>query len=123
MKEIAGIIPEKDRGIVVSVSCPSTTLVPGDSLDCTGSYAITQDDLDAGAVTNTAVATATDGGTYTATATAQATVYTKPLTLTIFTTPAPPYDEAGDIILYTYRLQNIGTENLANFSIVDDLLA
>lgn len=44
-----------------TVTCPALALAPGDALTCEGSYAVTQGDLDAGEITNTA--TATDGTT------------------------------------------------------------
>src|SRR5487761_2087100 len=45
-----------------NVSCPTTgTIAPGASIICTGTYKITQADLDAGSVKNTATATATYG--------------------------------------------------------------
>ena len=42
------------------VSCPSTTLAPGESVTCTATYTVTQADADAGEVVNTATATGTD---------------------------------------------------------------
>jgi hypothetical protein len=38
---------------IASVSCPVVPLAPGDFADCTGTYVLTQTDLDAGSVTNT----------------------------------------------------------------------
>ena len=40
--------------MVGDVTCPSGPLEPGGSVVCVGSYTITQDDLDAGSVTNIA---------------------------------------------------------------------
>jgi len=45
------------------ISCPVTTLAPGISTTCTGSHTVTQEDVDAGEVVNTAtVAGTTPGG-------------------------------------------------------------
>ena len=38
-------------------ACTDSTVAPGDSITCTGTYAVTQADLDAGSVTNTATGT------------------------------------------------------------------
>ncbi|MGH9059999.1 MAG: DUF7507 domain-containing protein, partial [Acidimicrobiales bacterium] len=46
-------------GTMSAISCPSTTLAPGQAQTCTATYTLTQADADAGAVTNTAVATGT----------------------------------------------------------------
>jgi hypothetical protein len=44
----------------LGISCPSPTLAPGASETCTASYTTTQADVDAGSITDTATASATD---------------------------------------------------------------
>jgi uncharacterized repeat protein (TIGR01451 family) len=46
-------------GTAPVASCPATALAPGATVTCTATYATTAADIDAGAITNTAVATAT----------------------------------------------------------------
>ena len=46
--------------LVPTVSCPSGTLAPGVPETCTGTYTVTQGDVDAGSVTNDATASATN---------------------------------------------------------------
>jgi len=46
--------------LVPDVSCTETTLQPGDSETCTGSYTVSESDVESGSVTNTAYATGTD---------------------------------------------------------------
>ena len=57
---------------IATVTCPAGNLAPGASITCTGSYTITQQDLDNGKVVNSATAHAsgTDSPTVQATVTA-----------------------------------------------------
>jgi hypothetical protein len=57
---------------IATVTCPAGNLAPGTSITCTGSYTITQQDLDNGKVVNSATAHAsgTDSPTVQATVTA-----------------------------------------------------
>ncbi|MGW5353620.1 DUF7507 domain-containing protein [Streptomyces sp. NPDC004031] len=57
--ELTGVGVTDDR--VTDVTCEATTLAPGNSTTCTGTYTVTDEDAACGSVTNTAVATAENG--------------------------------------------------------------
>jgi len=111
-----------------TVSCPSvlTTLAPGATVSCSGSYTITLADLNAGSVTNHATATAMfDGDTVTSNQ-AQATVNAvQAPSLDLSKTPSPTtYDHVGQVITYTYVLTNDGNVSLsAPYAVADDKIA
>ncbi|MFE7618691.1 hypothetical protein [Streptomyces sp. NPDC057496] len=58
-QELTGISVTDDR--VTDVTCRATTLAPGASTTCTGTYTVTAADAERGEVVNTAVATAENG--------------------------------------------------------------
>jgi uncharacterized repeat protein (TIGR01451 family) len=102
-----------------TVTCPAGGLAPGASMTCSASYTITQADLDAGSVTNTAQAHANgvDSNEDTATVTA---VQNPQLTLDK-TTSTASYDAVGQSISYSYLLTNSGNVSLvAPYSVADD---
>ena len=96
---------------IASVPCPVTTLAPGASTTCTGSYTITQNDLDAESVTNIATATGTPAsGTLvpdTDSATVNATL-APAMTLVKTAVSGDPFDAVGDVVDYEYLVTNTG---------------
>ena len=107
-------------------SCPDLTTVgnndssfdPGETVTCTASYTVTQDDLNAGSVTNTASAHA--GGTESNEDSATVDAVQAPaLTLAKQATEAG-YDAVGDVLHYTYTVQNTGNVSLAGPVTVSD---
>jgi len=114
--------------LISDVSCPQSTLAPGASETCTGSYTVTQADVDNGSVTNTATADATSPPFSTpvtspeASVTVAASGATSGLSLTKSTT-STGYAAAGDTISYSYQVTNTGTTDLTNVGVNDNLIS
>jgi large repetitive protein len=103
-----------DRIATITCAAIGTGLLPGESLECTGSYSVTQADLDAGEVTNTAAVTSADVPTPGPTAETSETVPAarNPL-LEVTKTPSITTNAgAGDVITYTYAIRNAGNVTL-----------
>ena len=108
------------------VACPALPvggLAPGATLTCTGSYAATQDDLDAGAIDNTATARA--GSTRSDPASTTVAAVQSPaleLVKTAQPVPATAYFTGAEIT-YTYTVTNSGNVTLAGpFTVTDNLI-
>jgi uncharacterized repeat protein (TIGR01451 family) len=100
------------------------TLGVGESLTCTGSYAVTQNDVDAGSVTNSASAAATDPGGQPVTATDGVTVTgngTAHVSLSKTVTETT-YTAVGETLHYTIVVTNDGTATLIDVTISDPRL-
>jgi uncharacterized repeat protein (TIGR01451 family) len=107
--------------------CPAITTVgnlndrldPGEVIDCTFDYPLTQADLDRGSVSNVVTATAYTVNSNTVT-TNVATVPSKMITLTKTANPAT-YSSAGQEITYTYTIKNSGSTPLGpgQFTVAD----
>ena len=99
-------------GTAPVIDCPpGVILAPGDSTICTAPYTLTQADVDAGQINNTATATGTDptGGTVTSND-SDVTLpipSTPALTLTKSANPTAIVN-AGDTITYTFDVTNSG---------------
>ena len=100
-------------------------LAPGASVQTSATHTITQADLDAGSLTNTATASTTFGASPVTSNQASATVnatQTAALSLTKSASPTT-YDTLGQVITYTYVLKNTGNVTLAGpFTVADDKL-
>ncbi|MEX5633847.1 DUF7507 domain-containing protein [Parafrankia sp. FMc2] len=104
------------------VSCPSTSMPPGGSMDCVGQYTTTEADVAAGRIVNIALAIMKDtsGERYIKIATAAVVHRAAIPTLTLATIQSPfTFSTPGQTISYTYRLIN-GPVGLKNVSVVDD---
>src|SRR5207249_3367555 len=102
-------------------ACGSGPLAPGASTSCTKTHTITQADLDAGSITNTATASGNGATSAPATVTVPATQTTalSPYT-TLFRST---YSAIGQTITYTYTITTSGNVTLAGpFSVTDDKL-
>ena len=114
-----------------SVTCPltTTTLDPGLTVTCTGSYLVTQTDLDFGSVQNIATAYAEFGVTPVSSNTDTATAISDQdpeLTLVKSIVSGNPYIRIGDEVAYSYLLSNTGNVTLTGagaggvFTVTDD---
>ncbi|GAB3614744.1 CshA/CshB family fibrillar adhesin-related protein [Humibacter ginsengisoli] len=115
--------PFTGTGAAPVPSCPSTTLAPGTQEVCTATYALTQEDVDAGSVTNTAVVSGTPQGSATPVPPVTSTV-------TIPETPAPDISvvksanpttvtTAGQTVSYSFVVTNTGNVTLKNVGVED----
>jgi uncharacterized repeat protein (TIGR01451 family) len=107
------------------VTCPETTLAPHDAMTCTGVYRLTQADLDAGTLVNTA--TVTGVGPFEASVSAAGTV-TTPLAQNpqlAFTKQADATGPvaAGDEVEFTFLVTNTGNITLSSIVVRDPMLA
>ncbi|MFF8772615.1 LPXTG cell wall anchor domain-containing protein [Kitasatospora sp. NPDC015120] len=113
--------------LIGNVSCTATRLAPGESTTCHGSYTITERDVEAGRVTNTARASGTDPE--------GRPVESPPVEVTVETVPGAPSlsitkqsdvsgsARAGDTVTYTYTVTNSGSTVLTDVAVSDDRVA
>ena len=111
-------------GALSAITPPSfPALAPGQTVSFTSSYTITQADVDAGTdISNTATANATpSGGTYTPPTATEEVAIEAPAPAAAMTKTASDTTNvaAGDVITYTYSVQNTGNVELTNLSIAD----
>ena len=114
-------------GTMSAITCPTTTLAPGGSTTCTASYAVTQADVDAGSVTNTAVASGTPPGSTTPTtsppSTATVTAVAAPGLSIVKSAREASASQVGDTIDYRFLVTNTGNMTLSNVDVADTQMA
>jgi hypothetical protein len=116
------LTPSLTDNRVTNATCPGA-LAPGASYNCTGTYTVTQADLDAGSITNQATASAIFAGQTVSSASQSITVLTfVGPRIRLQVTPNPTtYTSAGDFIVYTYTMTNTGSVPIYGpFTITDN---
>lgn len=110
---------------IATINCPVTAVEPGDTVTCTGSYIVTQDDFDAQELTNVAAGTGTplygQLGTVTDTVTLTGPALNSGITLDKSAVP-DPFGAAGSTVTYTLTVTNTGDSTLSNVVVSDPKL-
>jgi uncharacterized repeat protein (TIGR01451 family) len=109
---------------LTGLSCPASytgTLIPGAAVTCTGSYTVTQADLDNGLYTNQATASSPRTSTATAADTINAS-QNPALTLTD-ADGGSGYSTAGQPVTFTLTAANTGNVTLSNVTVSDSGLS
>ncbi|MEU8069379.1 hypothetical protein AB0B20_06460 [Micromonospora sp. NPDC049151] len=121
---ITGITVTDDK--VTGITCLATSLNPGQSTTCTGTYTVTDQDVKNGKIVNTAQASGTFGEqtvpSNKATFTVTTVVPAPKLTLTKTGSPTSGL-QAGDKVTYTYTVKNESTGTTApitGITVTDD---
>ncbi|MFJ7275708.1 hypothetical protein ACIQVZ_14745, partial [Kitasatospora sp. NPDC098663] len=104
------------------ITCPpgAASLAPGASVTCTAPYTVTQADINAGSITNTATATGTPPtGPPVTSPPSNATVTATPApALTIMKTASPTtVTAAGQVVDYSFLVTNTGNVTLTNVTV------
>ncbi|WP_051191688.1 DUF7507 domain-containing protein [Microbacterium luticocti] len=108
------------HGTLPAASCPQTTLAPGDDVTCTSVYTITQDDVDAGGIVNTATAHGTDprdGDVVSNESTVTLSGERSPALSLVKSASPTTVDAAGDTVTYTFRVLNTGNVTLTDAAV------
>jgi uncharacterized repeat protein (TIGR01451 family) len=116
---------------VTGVTCPAlpaattANLDPAEQVICTANYTVTQADIDAGSIVNTATATGTPQagslGPVTDTNTIQGPLARPEIDLTKTATPSP-FGAVGSNITYAFAIRNAGNVTLSSVVVTDPKL-
>src|SRR6202012_511996 len=108
-----------DNKIPAGVNCPTTRLAPGQSTTCLGTYITNQNDVDAGSVTNSAIASGDGvfGTTNSPPSSATVNATALPAISITKTSGTVSYSAPGDIITYNYLVTNTGNKTLTSITI------
>ena len=113
-----------DDPTVGTVVCPQTVLDPGEVTVCTGSYVVTQEDVDAGTLRNDATVEAIDPPNLVLTDDdAEVTAIEQRPSITVDKQTPTGTLVAGELITYPFTVTNDGTVTLTNVRVDDPLTA
>ncbi len=108
-------------GEVPVATCPADVLAPGGSLTCTATYTLTQADVDAGELTNTATATGTPPGDTppptSPPSTVEVPVVPEPAIEVVKTTETQEIAEVGQEVTYSFAVTNTGNVTLSDVAV------
>jgi len=105
-------------GEAVDITCPTTPLAPAGELSCTGTYELTQADVDAGEIENTAIATAVVSEDIVESAPSTASVTIDPDSeLTLVKSVSSGDFGVGDEIAYSFLVTNTGNVTVSDIAI------
>lgn len=112
--------------LIPALNCTFTDVAPMDAPTCTGMYEVTQDDMDAEVVNNTASAAAQTASGFGETKTAVETVPVLPTAATtiasiVKTADKPGFTTVDEVIIYTLAVTNDGTQTLNALTVTDAL--
>ena len=109
---------------VGALSCPADTLAPGVTMTCTATYTLSQADVDAGHVANTATATGTPpvGDPVRPTDSTDSPITPGPGLSLVKSAGAPSGATPGSTIAYTFVLTNTGNVTLTGVAVDDPLV-
>lgn len=111
-------------GDLGAASCPEGPdgLLPGDTITCTLDYTVTQADVDAGEVTNTATAEGTTPGGASATSnesSAQVEAPARPSLDLEKSSDTERLSRAGQVVTYTFLLTNTGNVTVSDLAVLE----
>jgi uncharacterized repeat protein (TIGR01451 family) len=113
-------------GTMSAVTCPpaAASLTPGDQVTCTATYTVTQADVDAGNLTNSATAIGTPPGGVPDSVTSPPSTVVVPATaqpaLTVKKTASPTtFSKVGQPITYSFLVTNTGDVTITDTTVVD----
>jgi uncharacterized repeat protein (TIGR01451 family) len=105
-------------GELSAIDCPSgVTLAPGDDVTCSATYTVTQADIDAGQLTNTATVTGTPplGDPITSTpSTSTVTTDPMPALSVVKTSDVQRVTVAGQVVTYSFAVTNTGNVTITD---------
>ena len=120
---VSNIAVSDPRAGLSAVTCPVTSLAPGGSTTCTATYKITQADIDAGHVANTAFATGSPSAGGTTTSPPSSADVRVPqfheLSLVKTSVPARTPAVAGTNVTYDYAVTNSGNTTINHIRVID----